>query len=157
MPVIPKDSVENTLSSLPAIGDAWVQSLGRSGGLTQFGVNLETLPPGSRSSIKHWHEKEDEFVYLLSGQVDLHEGDAITPMQPGDAAAFPAGAPLGHCLVNNSEADAQILVIGTRAPQDVVTYPDDDCVLTSDRQAGIRSWTRADGTPRSNPYDAPAK
>ncbi len=69
--------------------------LSDAGGLTQFGAFIETLPPGSRSSRKHWHEREDEFVYLISGTVVLHEGDKESVMRPGDAATFKAGVALG--------------------------------------------------------------
>lgn len=154
MPMIPKDSVEKTLHRSPVIGDSVTQRLGAMGGLTQFGVNIETLPHGARSSIKHWHAEEDEFVYLLSGSADLHEGDQITPMQPGDAACFPAGAPLGHCLEATSQEGAVLLIVGTRAAREVVTYPEDDCILTADRTTQTRQWTRFDGTKRGSPYEA---
>jgi uncharacterized cupin superfamily protein len=97
------------------------------GGLTQFGAFVETLYPGSQSSELHWHEKEDEFVYVLSGTVTLREGDARsqteTPMFAGDAATFKAGHPLGHCLVNMSDAPATYLVVGTRTDNDHWHYP----------------------------------
>ncbi|WP_245297247.1 cupin domain-containing protein [Rhizobium oryziradicis] len=76
--------------------------LSDAGGLTQFGAFVETLPPGSRSSHKHWHEQEDELIYMLSGIATLHEGDTINEMHPGDTATFKAGAALGHCLENRS-------------------------------------------------------
>jgi len=112
------------------LGPYTARLLSDAGGLTQFGAFTETLPPGSRSSRKHWHEREDEFVYLLSGRVILHEGETHTEMLPGDAATFKAGAALGHCLENASTGDATYLVVGTRAPDDVVHYPDDDRLLT---------------------------
>jgi uncharacterized cupin superfamily protein len=97
------------------------------GGLTQFGAFLEILSPGARSSELHWHETEDEFVYLMSGELVLVEGDergvVETPMRPGDAATFKAGVPLGHFLHNRSDAPASYLVVGTRTTTDRWHYP----------------------------------
>lgn len=104
--------------------------LSNAGGLTQFGAFVETLPPGSFSSHKHWHEQEDEFVYLLSGTVMLNEGDSLTPMHPGDAATFKAGVAVGHRLENHSGVPATYLVVGTRSPNDIVHYSDKDLLLT---------------------------
>lgn len=112
------------------LGPYTARLLSDAGGLTQFGAFIETLPPGSRSSRKHWHEREDEFVYLISGTVVLHEGDKESVMQPGDAATFKAGVALGHCLENRSDAEATYLVVGTRSPDEVVHYPDHDLHLT---------------------------
>lgn len=122
------------------------------GGLTQFGAFTETLSPGSKSSIKHWHAMEDEFVWMLSGTVILHEGDSETPFSAGECATFKAGVALGHCLENRSNADATYLVVGTRAPRDVITYPDDDCILTYDRESGTRDYRTLDGKPRGSAY-----
>ena len=101
--------------------------LSDTGGLTQFGAFHETLPPGGHSSELHWHEKEDEFVYVLSGTVILVEGDekgiTETEMNAGDAAAFKAGDPIGHCLKNLSNAPATYLVVGTRTTDDRWHYP----------------------------------
>ena len=124
----------------------------KAGGLTQFGAFVETLPPGSRSSIKHWHAEEDEMVYMLAGELLLHEGDTITPLRPGEAATFRAGEPQGHCLENASEEDASYLVIGTRSSGDRVTYPDHDRVLTFTRNPTVHNWTDHAGNPASNPY-----
>ncbi|KMK66023.1 hypothetical protein IMCC21224_11869 [Puniceibacterium sp. IMCC21224] len=97
--------------------------LGEPGGLTQFGAHIEVLPPESRSSYRQWHEKEDELIYLLSGELVLVE-EVETPLMPGDLALWPAGAPVGHCLENRSNADATYLTVGSRQMQDVVHYPD---------------------------------
>lgn len=122
------------------------------GGLTQFGAFVEILPPGSSSSIKHWHAEEDEMIYMLAGEVTVREGETSTVLKPGEAATFKAGDPLGHCLENTSDAPARYLVIGTRGAGDTVTYPDDDCILTFDRKKDERSWTTLDGKPRGTPY-----
>lgn len=126
--------------------------LSDTGGLTQFGAFIEILPPGSRSSIKHWHAGEDEMVHMLAGEVLLHEGDRVTAMRPGDTATFRAGDPVGHCLENAGSAEARYLVIGTRSPGDTVTYPDHDRILRFDRASGERSWTDHAGRPAGSPY-----
>lgn len=115
------------------------------GGLTQFGALIEELPPGSRSAHKHWHAAEDELIYILSGAGTLIEGDTERAVSAGDAATFRAGVPLGHCLVNTSDAPLRYLVVGTRADQDRVTYPDHDRVLHID--GANRRWTDLFGTP----------
>ena len=122
------------------------------GGLTQFGAFVEILPPGSKSSIKHWHAVEEEMIYVLEGAILLHEGDARTRLRPGDAATFRAGVALGHCLENTSNQEARYLVIGTRASTDIVTYPDDDRRLELDRRINIRKWTDHAGQTAANPY-----
>ena len=124
-----------------------------SGGLTQFGAFEEILPSGSSSSVKHWHAGEDEMVYVLQGEVTLHEGDDSVVMRPGDAATFKAGAPIGHCLQNRSNTDVRYLVIGTRSSGDVVTYPDHDRVLHFDRKTESRHWTDDAGSPADSPYE----
>ena len=97
------------------------------GGLGQFGAFTEALPPGSRSSFRHWHETEDEMVYILAGEVVLVE-DSDTLLRAGEAACWPAGLAVAHCLENRSGAEARYLVIGSRKQQDVIHYPDDDLV-----------------------------
>lgn len=125
------------------------------GGLTQFGAFVEILPPGSRSSIKHWHATEDEMVYMLDGEVTLHEGDTATILKPGEAATFRAGDATGHCLENAGTREARYLVIGTRAPRDTVTYPDNDRILRFDRTTGARGWTDLKGNTSVSPYERP--
>ncbi len=116
--------------------------LGDAGGLTDFGVNRLTLAPGVWSSQRHWHEKEDEFVYVVSGEVVLVTDAGEEILRAGDCAAFPKNDGNGHHLVNRSPADAILLEIGTRAGGDPVTYPDIDLLL--DPAVG---YTRKDGTP----------
>ena len=119
--------------------------LGDLAGLTQFGCHIEELPPGSRSGHRHWHEREDEFIYVLAGEVVLVE-DTETVLRPGDAAAWPAGLPVGHCLANRSGAPARYLTVGSRYRQDVVHFPDEGLVLRIDGPA--RRWFHSDMTPR---------
>lgn len=134
----------------PVLGDGlgpyFYQLLSDPGGLTQFGAFIEVLPPGSRSSFRHWHETEDEMIYVLSGELTLIE-DSETRLIAGDCAAWPAGLAVGHCLENRSGAEARYLVIGARKPADTIHYPDHD--LITHKQGKARRYTRADGTPRS--------
>ena len=121
------------------------QLLSDPGGLTQFGAFFETLPPGSRSGFRHWHETEDEMVVMLSGEVVLVE-DSETLLAPGEVACWPAGHAVGHCLENRGRTPARYLVIGTRKGRDVIHYPDHDLIARKDGAA--RAWFHADGRPR---------
>jgi uncharacterized cupin superfamily protein len=112
-------------------GREW-QSLGDAAGLLQFGVNLVRLKPGAASAARHWHEQEDEFVYVVEGELVLVEDQGETIVKPGDAAGFKAGVPNGHHLVNRSGRDAVFLVVGTRAQQERCHYPDIDLVHDQD-------------------------
>ncbi len=94
------------------------------GGLTQFGAYVETLQPGSRSSDRHWHEKEAEFLYMLSGVATVIEEDGDHLLHPGDAACWPAGEANAHQVVNHSSAPCTYLIFGTRATHDICHYPD---------------------------------
>src|SRR4051812_6590050 len=100
--------------------------LGDAGGLTQFGVNLCRLAAGSASSQRHWHSHEDEFVYVLDGELTLVEDGGETILRAGDAAAWKAGATNGHHLVHRSNRDALLLEIGSRDPRDSGAYSDID-------------------------------
>lgn len=112
-------------------------ALGNAGGLTQFGVNLTRLKPGAVSALRHWHEQEDEFVYILEGEVTLVENEGESILLAGDAAAFKAGIANGHRLVNKSGRDVLYLEIGTRAREERAHYPDDDLALVRDA-GGVR-------------------
>jgi uncharacterized cupin superfamily protein len=126
------------------------------GGLTQFGAYVQTLPPGSRSSLCHWHQGEDEFVYMLEGEATVYEGGLATLLRPGEAACFKAGVAAGHFLKNEGTVDARFLTVGTRSGADVVTYPDHDRILTFDDRAGTESFTTLDGrTAVGSPYFLP--
>jgi uncharacterized cupin superfamily protein len=119
--------------------------LGRAAGLTQFGVNLCTLEPGAASSQRHWHEEEDELVYVLEGELVLCEDGGETTLKAGEAAAWKAGVANGHCLVNRSDRVAVFIEVGTRAPAERGHYSDIDMKVVRDA-AGAR-YTRKDGTP----------
>jgi len=108
------------------------QRLGNAAGLDQFGVNLTTLGPGAASALRHWHEREDELVYILKGEVVLIEDGGETLLKPGDAAGFKAGSGNGHHLVNRTQRDVVYLEIGTRCKNERVEYPDVDLVMVRD-------------------------
>jgi uncharacterized cupin superfamily protein len=119
--------------------------LGNAAGLDQFGVNLTTLKPGASSSLRHWHEQEDEFVYMLEGEVALVEDGGETVLRAGDAAGFKANSRDGHHLVNRSTRNAVYLEIGTRSRHERVEYPDVDLIAVR-REQGMR-FTRKNGDP----------
>ena len=123
------------------------QRLGNAAGLTQFGVNICRLVPGAASSLRHWHLNEDEFVYVLEGEVTLCENCGETVLKPGDAAGFKAGVANGHCLVNRSQRDVVILEVGSRHDREVAEYPDHD--MKYDRDGASRNITRMNGEPLS--------
>jgi len=118
--------------------------LGDAAGLTQFGVNLLRLPPGVWSSQRHWHTGQDEFVYILSGEVVLVTDAGEEILKPGDCAGFKAGDKDGHHLQNRSDTDALLLEIGTRVPDDSGEYSDIDMAF---KMGGTAMYTRKDGTP----------
>src|SRR3954464_8993655 len=107
------------------------QRLGDAGGLTQFGVNLLHLPPGVWSSQRHSHTAEDEFVYVVSGEVTLIDNEGEHVLRAGDCAAFPKDVPNGHQLVNKSGVLAVCLEVGSRSPEDACDYPDIDMKIES--------------------------
>ncbi len=117
--------------------------LGDAGGLTQFGVNLLELAPGAWSSQRHWHSEEDEFVYVLSGEVALITDRGEQTLRAGDCAAFPKGAADGHHLVNRGRVAAVCLEVGARVPGDFTRYPDVDLLF----DPNVDGYTRRDGTP----------
>lgn len=125
------------------VGARLRKRLGDAGGLDQFGVNLTRLEPGAMSALRHWHEVEDEFVYVLSGALTLIEDDGETLLKAGDAAAFKAGVANGHHLVNRTDAPATYLEIGSRAADERAHYPDDD--LEAIAKGGALRFTHKDG------------
>jgi uncharacterized cupin superfamily protein len=122
------------------------QCLGNAGGLTQFGVNLLQLTPGSWSSQRHWHSLEDEFVFVVAGEVTLVTDEGEQILRPGDCAAFPSNRPNGHHLVNRSAAIAVCLEVGGRNADDVSTYSDIDMIFDPKMDA----YVHKDGTPYPN-------
>ena len=118
--------------------------LGDAAGLTQFGVNLLRLPPGAWSSQRHWHFKQDEFVYVLEGEVVLVTDHGEETLHPGDCAGFKAGDPNGHHFQNRSIKEAVLLEVGSRNPEgDGAEYPDIDLKLALNE----KKFRHKDGTP----------
>lgn len=115
-------------------------------GLKNYGVNLVDLEPGSWSSQRHWHTREDEFIYVVSGEVTLITDEGEQVLTTGMVAGFPAGSSNGHHLVNKSDDVASFLEIGDRIAEDECYYPDIDMQLVSDGRGG-RVFTHRDGTP----------
>jgi len=110
--------------------------LGRAVGVSQFGVNHVELEPGSMSSLRHWHEGEDELVFVLSGELTLIDENGAHVLEPGAVVGFPAGVPNAHHLKNNSRVRASFLVVGTRkVGKETIHYPDDPlgaCIVERD-------------------------
>lgn len=119
--------------------------LGDPAGLTQFGVNLLRLPPGAWSSQRHWHTAEDEFVYVLSGEVTLVTDSGDEVLRAGDCAGFRANDPNGHCLQNRSGTDAVVLEVGTRVPGNAAHYNDIDMMAPAGGKPA--RYTHRDGSP----------
>lgn len=121
------------------------RALGDLFGLTGFGVNLTRLAPGSMSALRHWHSKQEEFLYVLEGTPVLITGAGETQLSPGMCAGFPAGTGDGHHVVNRSQADAVYLEVGDRTAGDAGEYPDDD--LKAVKVEGGWRFSHKDGTP----------
>ena len=158
---MPKDDVPNHLTATavdPRIGTTAYppefralcdgrrkRALGDVFGLSQFGVNHTILDPGAASAQRHWHTREDEFVYVISGTITLIDDDGETALEAGDCAGFPAGRENGHMLVNKSDSPAIYLEVGARHAEDEVAYPDID--LHGRKTDGTYRFTRKDGSP----------
>ena len=122
----------------------WRWRLGDAVGLDQFGVNLLRLPAGAWSSQRHWHAAEDEFVWVVEGEVVLVEEDGETVLVTGDCAGFKAGVANGHKIENRSDREAVLLEVGSRRPtEDACDYPDIDMILPT----GADRYFHRDGTP----------
>jgi len=122
------------------------KAVGDHGGLTQFGAHIITLPPGSWSSQRHWHNAEDEFIMVLEGRPTFIDNSGETELTPGDMTTHPAGDSNGHHMQNRTENDVKFLIIGTRNPEaDSGHYPDIDLAIPSNGTAD-RVFTRKDGT-----------
>lgn len=120
-------------------------AVGDAGGLSQFGANIVLLAPGALSSLRHWHEQQDEILVVLSGYPTLVDDHGKTPLAPGDVATFPAGEANGHHLINETDEEARFFVVGTRTPTETGWYSDEDMMVTMDENGF--NFTRKDGTP----------
>jgi uncharacterized cupin superfamily protein len=121
------------------------QALGDVIGLTQFGVNITRISPGAASALRHWHEQEDEFIFVLEGELMLVENDGEMVLKAGEAAGFKAGSGIAHRLINRTDRDAVYFEVGTRAPSERVHYPDVDLVM--ERDATSRRYLHRSGEP----------
>ena len=146
MPLIRPDAMltENEDAPGGTIRSQWISG---PEGLEQLGALIQTIPPGASTSRNHWHAHEDEMLLLLEGSLLLHEGGVVTPMQPGDAATFAAGVAAGLHLENASDQPARLLVVGTRAPTDIVTYTEDGRRCVRVRALPDDLWIDAAGRP----------
>ena len=129
----------------PVIAGREKQRIGDVVGLTQFGVNVSRIKAGSASALRHWHETEDEFIYMLEGELVLQENDGETVLKRGDAAGFKANSGIAHCLINRTTRDAVYLEVGTRSKSERVHYPDVDFMM--ERDARGRRFYRKSGEP----------
>jgi uncharacterized cupin superfamily protein len=125
------DVAESNATSYPATHRAANQQrhnrrLGDHAGLRNFGVNLTRIIPGGQSSSRHAHSRQDEFVFVLEGEVVLETNEGEQTLTPGMCAGFPAGTGDAHRFVNQSSSDVTLLVIGDRTPGDEISYPDID-------------------------------
>jgi uncharacterized cupin superfamily protein len=149
MIIDPSNVLETTGSNYPEkfkslVAGRFKKRLGNVANLKNFGVNLVKLEPGSRSALRHWHTKQDEFIYILEGEATLVTNTGEEILKSGMAAGFPAGEADGHHLLNLSNADVVYLEIGDRTSQDTVDYPDDDLIAV-DRD-GTWKFTHKDGS-----------
>lgn len=146
----PHDVAVKRGSSYPAPFDKEVaarekRALGDALGLRNFGVNLVHLKPGAWSAQRHWHTRQDEFVYVLEGELQLVTDAGESTLRPGMVAGFPAGNGDGHHLVNRSGQEATYLEVGDRLPGDAVDYPDID--LRVENNAEQHRYTNKRGEP----------
>ena len=121
------------------------QALGEAVGLTQFGVNIARIKPGAASALRHWHEQEDEFIYMLEGELVLAENGGEVVLNAGDAAGFKAGSGNAHRLINRGKRDAVYFEVGSRAKSERVHYPDVDLVMERDDKG--RRYLHRNGEP----------
>ena len=147
----PADLAESNATSYPAAfrainSNRWNRRLGDHVGLKNFGVNLTRIVPGGQSSARHAHSKQDEFIWVVSGELVLETNEGAQTLRAGMCAGFPAGCGNAHRFVNRSNADATILVIGDRTPFDEIDYPDVDNHAKAGAD-GKYVHTKKDGSP----------
>ena len=145
----PREVPEDGTTLYPApfralVAKRFRRRLGNAGGIANFGVNLTRLAPGGQSSARHWHTVQDELIYILEGEPTLVTDAGRRRLAPGLAVAFAAGAPDGHCLLNETDRDVLYLEVGDRLPGDAAHYPDID--LAAQSVDGKYRFTRKDGS-----------
>lgn len=122
------------------------RALGDALGLNQIGINLTTLPPGKESSMRHWHTHEDEFIFVLEGEIVLLTDEGEQVLTAGTCAGFPANTKNGHQLINKSNKLARYLEVSNRNAEDLALYPDEDLVCRKNKD-GKYVFSKKDGTP----------
>lgn len=147
----PLTLTESNATSYPAPfreanANRWFRRLGDHAGLKNFGVNLVRIVPGGQSSARHAHKTQDEFIYVLEGEVELVTNAGPETLRAGQCAGFPAGTGNAHHFVNRSGCDVMLLVIGDRSPGEEGIYPDIDLQAKTDAD-GKWHYYRKDGTP----------
>ncbi|MBS0517919.1 MAG: cupin domain-containing protein [Proteobacteria bacterium] len=147
----PADLPESNATSYPepfraANSQRWLRRLGDHVGLKNFGVNLVRIVPGGQSSARHAHTRQDEFIWVLEGEVVLETDEGRQILTAGLCAGFPSGAGNAHRFVNEGATDVLLLVVGDRTPFDEVSYPDIDLQGKAGAD-GRFVFTRKDGTP----------
>jgi uncharacterized cupin superfamily protein len=147
----PSTLVPNTNSGYPEPFRSRVlprekRALGDAVGLTKIGINLTTLPPGKESSMRHFHTLEDEFIFVVEGEIVLCTDEGEQLLHAGMCAGFPAGVSNGHQVVNRGDRPARYLEISNRDREDTASYPDVDLAY-SKRADGRATFTHKDGTP----------
>jgi uncharacterized cupin superfamily protein len=118
------------------------RALGQALGLKNFGVNLVRLEPGAQSALRHWHDRQDEFVWVVEGEITLVTNAGAQVLTAGMCAGFPAGTGDGHHFINRTTTDVWYLEVGDRSPGDTVVYPDDDLAA---RMSSLYEFTRKNG------------
>ena len=124
------------------VGTRTQQRVGEAGGLTQFGANIVTLPAGALSSLRHWHEQQDEALIVLSGNLTLVDDSGETPLKAGDVCTFPAGEASGHQIINKSSESGSFFVVGTHTETETAWYSDIDMMVATGN-----GFTCKDGSP----------
>jgi uncharacterized cupin superfamily protein len=123
------------------MGDRAKRRLGDALGLTRFGVNLVTLAPGAQSALRHWHTLEDEFVWVLDGEVVLVSDAGEQVLRAGQCAGYPGGKRDAHHMVNRGSAPVRYLEVGSRIDGDNAFYPDDD-LMWIEGEDGVYAATK---------------
>ncbi len=149
MVINPQDVPDSKSSNYPEQFKSLVagrvkKRLGEAAGVKNFGVNLVKLEPGSCSALRHWHSSQDEFIFILEGEVTLVTNAGEQTLRPGMAAGFPAAEADGHHLINRSSEVVVYLEVGDRIPHDIVTYP--DCDLMAKDDSGRWVFAHKDGS-----------
>lgn len=129
--IIRKAQARSKTTDQPNFGVMDSVSFSDMAGIKQYGAYLQTLHPGGKSSNRHWHENEDEFLFVVSGQVTVVENDGPHVLEAGDAACWPAGVANAHHVLNESALPCTYLIVGTRVTRDVCHYPDSGKTLHS--------------------------